>query len=390
MKCLYELLKGHYDSVMNSNFGLLPFDELIKSGDECARFIRIVLHDKEAYPLKNKPDIAVHYDFVKERSLHAVLSFLIGCLFLPFENLSKEIYKSFKSSFQSSISPEDAVKRLWMFTALYHDWGYGSKNLSKKDYEFPETYNLLIDEYEDSRLMCLKDYSQRFPRAFAHSYEQIDLYDRYAREYHEREDYRSALNRPKESIDHGILGGRMIFDRLIREELKGSCVRNEEMLIYKAACLTIAQHNIFKSNSLERDKRYELYCGSDGLRYLYHNSGFFIGMSTPLLLLLCLVDTLECMKRFGKQEIPNGSIRTNTILDNIFLEVGPNSICIDYSDLESYIKRTKPFETVEQFERYIHGVCGMNTWTKLTPVRISRSGGTRIEIRMDAERINQL
>lgn len=201
----------------------------------------------------------------------------------------------------------------------------------------------------------------------AYTYDEIRAYDAYAREFHKgRHD--------TEMVDHGILSGALIFDRLakgIRKDAPNDAVKR--LRFTKTACLTIAQHNIFKSPNIETDKKY-----GDTLQKLHSTSDFRISLDTPLLLLLSLVDTFECIKRFGQSENERQYLQKHTILQSIVLDVLPDSLSIDYATLSGRIQ-AKDERLRECFTRYKNGLCGIDYWTALCAERVSEE---RIVIRL--------
>lgn len=342
METLLSAVTTKYDQICKKYFrdlSLNPFESLIGDGNECAKFIRAVLKDDDINQVGKD---STYYQFAKDRSTHAVLTYLIGLCFFDFHDLQRNIaaLSNSKSRFKT-----DEVNRLWMLTSLYHDWGYTSKNVEKSDYKFRGKYDLFEDVYSDSRLKVLLNYSRTYSKTFAHTYDQIKAYGKYSRAYRQNENKSTkssgSSKKPVEMIDHGILGGVTIFDRLIHNILKSESPSETELLLAKTSCSTIAQHNIFKSDSPQRDEKYREYCGSNVLEYLYYENGFSIGMGTPLLLLMCLVDTFECIKRFGQSEGLSQYLQTKTVLSNIEIEISKTTIMLDYRKLLQYIREEK-------------------------------------------------
>ena len=383
MYSLLYLISDKYNQIVNQErIGVIsiPFERLICSGDECAKFIRSVLNDREI-DLPNEVDS--YYQFKKDRATHAVLTFLIGLVFFDFLDISGKIASAF---FPNNPDKKKDTERLWMFTALYHDWAYTSPKIENPHLVFHEKYDLLSDNYSDNGLQCLSFFSTTHPEAFAHNYEQIRAYDRYARAYHlnstNRHNHKKS-NKPKEVIDHGILGGITIFNRLVRNAIRINRMSEKELLVYKSACITIAQHNIFKSDSPDRDSLYKKYSGGDELEYLYFNNGFSIGIDKPLLYLLCLVDTFECIKRFGQSENKGEYLQTKTVLENINLKIEGSLISIDYSNLLAHIQRERKKAVEYCFsERYIKGIEQLGFWTDITVRTIDEDNAihTRFEL----------
>lgn len=136
----------------------------------------------------------------------------------------------------------------------------------------------------------INDFSELYTHVLAYIYDEIEAYDRYVREYH-------LHKKDVEIIDHGILGGVKTFDRLVKKIGKDSKTDHPEgkkdilakqLVFAKISCLTIAQHNIFKSPDTKYDLKY-----GDELRRLHSTSDFKINMETPLLMLLFLFSFVE-------------------------------------------------------------------------------------------------
>lgn len=323
--------------------------EIIKDDKSSAEFIRKVLYDEEYRTVEDSDNL---FEFSKERAIHSVLTFFVGLVFLEFNFFHQEIAEAVSQCYQF----KDVV-RLWMVTSLYHDWGYYSKEIEKGnlDLKTTVTYYLLKDEYEQADwLNPIRNFSLRYPRALAYSYEEINAYDQYIRRYHEK-------NEDIEKIDHGILGGVKIFNRIVKRiEKDKKAQKRDDLLFAKFACLTIAQHNIFKSKDKEQDEEYGV-----ELKKLHSNSNFRVSMRTSLLLLLSLVDTFECIKKFSKRAGNRRYITKQTILDNILLSVTPNEINIDLSSLKKKVLVREDTDLTKTFQEYVNGLCGFSSWTTL-------------------------
>ena len=210
------------------------------------------------------------------------------------------------------------------------------------------------------------DFAKAHNSFFAHSYAQIICYDQYARQYHTRK--KDSFER----LDHGILGGILVFNDLVRKALKTQKY-DTDLLLAKACCVTIAQHNIFKSSSADKDKEYPT-----DLSYLYHDSPFRINIDTPLLLFLCLVDTLECVKKFSKEENEKSSLQTKTVLSSIALTINEDKICINLSELRRRINGKKNPTFSETYTNYRKGVAGLHTWTAFNSIPLDDDSDTII------------
>ena len=119
------------------------------------------------------------------------------------------------------------------------------------------------------------------------------------------------------------------------------------------------RHNIFKSSSKECDRKYP-----EGLlKKLGHDSSFRINRKTPLLLLLSLVDTIECVKKFGKKDQEdngNKSFEALTVLKSIFVFSDKEKIEIDLSEFAKKMKK----KGIDK-EEYWKSISTLSNWTEL-------------------------
>lgn len=324
--------------------------DFIYDDESSAIFIREMLRDDD---FKTPDEASEIFNFAKTRARHSVITFLMGLVFKRFSGGFFEYSRIKENANYADEKRYSELLRTWLITSLYHDKAYYSEHLKngKIDYYKTFKYFLLTDKYADDRLNCVADFSSRYPGVLAHTYENILSYDNYARGYH------ANTIDDGEKVDHGILGGIIVFNELVRKSLRAT-KSNSELPMVKACCLTIAQHNIFKSDSPESDKLYPL-----DLSYLYHDSDFKIGMGTPLLLFLCLVDTIECVKRFSKGENEKTSLQTKTVLSSIFITVTEEEIQINYSQLHKKIVEKDNSDFHNVYERYLNGVLSLDKWT---------------------------
>ncbi|MCI5773698.1 MAG: hypothetical protein MR210_03965 [Erysipelotrichaceae bacterium] len=321
------------------------FESIMVDDKECSNVIKKILNDDY---FEKQNDIL--YSFQQARARHILLTYFIGLVF-------SDAYLMHK---------KEHWEKLWFITALYHDSGYYSKEISNDRFDIKKhKFYLLNSFYNEKKLSCLNDKDNYFKKnVLAHSYDQIEKYDRYIRQFHEN-------NNDVEIVDHGILGGVLTFDKLVNNFFKTES-KSDDLIEIKESCLAIAQHNIFKSSSENYDNLYLEY----GLDHLISTSKFKINDTTPLLYFLCLVDTIECIKKFAKAK-KDRYLKTKTILSNIFIDINNNSITIDYSKLLNHImeadeksfKRIKKKEEINfkelfpVFENYYDDVLNLDKWT---------------------------
>ena len=296
------------------------------------------------------------FDIAQTRARHSAVTFLMGLVlgkaFKIFDKISVRV-----SSQDTMIEPLSL--ELWLLTALNHDVAYTLKNITNPNLNYQKTYTFyLLDDYygdysERNKISVLNDFSKKYSSFFAYSYDEIEAYDRYARQYH-------ALAQDKEKVDHGILGGVYFFNRKVKY-LNTTESSIGDYLLTKGASLTIAQHNIFKSNNKERDKKYP-----NELRKLYSTSDFVIDQKTPALLLLSLVDTVECVKRLSKKENKAPILETLTVLRNIEVFVDDNKVIVDYWKLKVAIENKEDRKRnllLTKLEKHMGAIKSLKYWT---------------------------
>ena len=316
-KSLYSLMNEQIIK-LDTKSGYETIDEFITDDGKSMQFIKSLSNVFEV----NNGGV---YEIAKIRARHSVITFLMGMIF-----------------------------RLWLLTSLNHDIAYFSDRLKngKIDYKKTFKYYLFDENSEDDFLKYVRLFPKQYMSTLAYSYEEILLYDKYARKYHKEK------GDTKEQVDHGILGGVITFYNSIRKIKKSGCNENE-ILIAEASSLTIAQHNIFKSSSKECDRKYP-----EGLlKKLGHDSSFRINRKTPLLLLLSLVDTIECVKKFGKKDQEdngNKSFEALTVLKSIFVFSDKEKIEIDLSEFAKKMKK----KGIDK-EEYWKSISTLSNWTEL-------------------------
>ena len=316
--------------------------EIIVNDKLSAEFIKEQLHDQELdIPVDDNSDL---YEIAASRARHSVVTYLMGQVFMKFLNFREKICKLCDTYVNIS------VDELWMLTALYHDSGYYSKLVEKENFDFENEFKedyLLGDKYQSHR--------GKLDTILVYSFEEIKNYARYKSEY-----YSKKFPQKKEKVDHGILGGCITYRKLLRKSRKN---RNEisepDQLKTEIFCLTIAQHNIYKSPNAETDKVYEEY----GLQRLKHNSELRISMDAPLLLLLSLVDTVECVKKLSKGENDNKYLETSTILNSIKINIEEDKLKVDFEELNKRCLDKKDGSISDSFCRLVENISSLNTWT---------------------------
>lgn len=335
--------------------------EFITDDNKSAEFIRNILKDDSFIHPDEKSPL---HEVAKSRSRHSALTFLIGLVFKEFGGL----YDSFEKT--TKFGNEHISLKLWMMTALSHDKGYYSERLKSgiPAHKQRFTHKLLTDSYFYDNWQELEKYPKEIQNVLAYQYDDIITYDIASVGW--RQD-----NKNDERVDHGILGGCIVFNDYINKLQKTTATSIEkELYSIKTCALTIAQHNMFKSANADDDKKYP-----NKPPILQSSSDFRISKNTPLLLFLSLIDTFECVKKFSKEE-NDAYVETLTVLKKIKLHVDTYSITVDYSELFDHIKNKKDNSLNQSKENYFDSIMTLNNWTVLQTASVLNTDTYRITI----------
>jgi hypothetical protein len=341
-----EFIEGSEKAKNSQNF----IDELMKA------------NTIDNFPRKSNLKLSRVYRYPQERARHIAISFLFGMVLSEFCGFYASLPEVLNRQDDDEQTKAALSQRMWLITSLSHDTCYSLKSkLSDSNLVFETEYPrfLLTDTYNDPQMASIQNFTEDYPRVFAHNYEQILAYNDYIRQYKD-------WDPPHEVNDHGILGGVDMFNHLTRnmQDMEARD-RAQELALIKACCLTVAQHNIFKSTSEGSDtfyKKLKLY-------HLLTTSNFRITRETPLLLFLCLVDTIECMKRFSQGATKSSYLQATTILKKIYMYVDKEKIVLDFSRLKDHIdeKDRNVTDNTKKlgptYQRYLDSLKNFHTWT---------------------------
>lgn len=361
-----------------SPFGTTCYDvaDFIKNDNKSKDFLNSFNYNKKLFPSDEGNNIKI----TKGRARHSAISLLLGLCIGDFCNLFCDCSSIFNDDLICYLYVNEPYinYKLWMCTATNHDYGYFSSYVTqmKKLNELPIKYDLFDDSLDWGKDF-FTNFEQTYPRILKNSYQQIKDYYLYSQNYHRKD---NSL----EKSDHGIIGGVLLYNRFVRnniDNIKNTSASSlsfsrisddityRDILYYKASCLTICQHNIFKSKNSHSDKLY-----TKKLSHLHHNRGYYIGRKHPLLLLLSLVDTIECVKTFSQKESESQYFQTLTILNSVRLYSDKQKIIIDFSDLATKIYKDKPNSgLLTELDKHIKSIIGMSNWTCLDVKQFSKS-----------------
>ena len=160
----------------------------------------------------------------------------------------------------------------------------------------------------------------------------------------------------------GCIAFKNFCKKLKKDKKRGLAPSSVISSIQKIACIISASHNIYKS-SLKTDKIYVRY----GLDKLTSESPVRVTRKNPLLLLLSLVDTIECTKRFSKKENAKEYLIQSTTLKYVDIEVCNGAAIIDFTRLESYlVNERKSLNMREKLVSHIDAIKSIDDWTNFT------------------------
>ena len=353
MASLYELINAELEKNKSITYNRL--DEFITDDKRSAEFIMSL---SEGLKFSMPDESTELYRVAQSRARHSAIVCLFGQLIIS--NIT---------GFNAESKREELFDNIWLLAALNHDIGYTLKGLinASIDYKKEFRYYLLQDQYNTDELQVLNDFSKRYGQYFAYTYEEIESYDQYARNYH------SKNPDDVEKVDHGILGGVYLFNQKI-----GRCIKDSkpaaDYIITKAAAITVAQHNLYKSPNEKIDKFYPA-----DLKKLHSTSTFRISKETPVLLLLSLIDTVDCVKRFSKKNTPGSSLESISVLKGIDVTFDNNSAVISFQELSNRIA-AKEKELAKKggsgtgirkiLDDHMRGVMSLNDWTTYKVERV--------------------
>ncbi len=265
----------------------------------------------------------------KDRDIHTISTFFLGILLKPFCNIHE-------------LKPD--FRYLWFIACLYHDYGYHiEKDKTKYTPKNSSIKNLL-------RILKIKNNFLTLEYYKGEKLETITKYYDFC-----RKEYCF--------INHGIIGGLMLYDRLKKNYIdnknkakrEGIKVENDDFIynelhwslkhdvFYREIADAIISHNIWYAYS-EKDK--SLYESYQIKSLSIQNKSERVSLnSNPFLFLLLLADTIEPIKSFNQ-------ISYDCLLEKIDIEIiegskiliSVNDNCLNYKvwfskilDLENWM-----------------------------------------------------
>ena len=366
MQSLFEYLESIYKQLPSlvqldlKSFEIISsskFKDLIDDDKKCIELISSVLEFSTEAIFMNR-----------HRASHIIVTWVLGVGLSNFVKNGKVLTGFFNLN----------ETRLWLQTAIVHDYGYFCREIkSMLPLEtITKDYDLLTDTYYVDELRCLNGLSihPEFRCFFSYDYNEIKNYYLYIQSWH-RDMMKNSISDNKSMFDdvsdHGIVGGCKAFSRYCKHitSLKNDYHYGSSDVItkiQKISCIIAASHNIFKSNTKEKDEKYI----EARLENLTSTSPVRITKANFLLLLLSLVDAIECTKRFSKKENPNEYLVQSTVLSRVDINVKENEIQVDFDRLDRFIlNERKSASMSKKLERHIEVIVGLEDWTDFHATR---------------------
>lgn len=226
----------------------------------------------------------------------------------------------------------------WSAMCLFHDFGY---IIEKNNLDFP------AEQYKDITNVIRKFNMQYNLCDFV----ETELIEKY---------YSYRINEYN-VIDHGIVGGMLLFNYLLKEEmkkaklLKTATICSEIILfgdkvkrIISIWAMNIARHNMWFANA-ENESLYKKY-NLNALIPKENKSHRIIFSNEPMLFLLCLLDSIELLKK-KEYEVAIDVLKENCMrvsVNNRMLEIILNgeiaekySSCIDWLNIAEKVKKSQ-------------------------------------------------
>jgi len=333
--------------------GYKPISDIINNYNKCHNYIIDILttHGKEDSVLYINVKQNLRY-----RLKHIVYTFGIGVLISKFMGLKEKIENEFKY-FNNHILNNFFF--YWMLVSIYHDYGYfindkfsqcnNIKEINVNYNIFDKTLvipNSIIGDDADN-ILNLDSICPRY------SYDTLNNYFIYSKNI-----WGKGI-----ILEHGILGGLTVFSDLVintfnkinklnkgknltRQNFKngyfdhktGILFKESDINIFKKIGCNIMEHNIWKCYDKVDEENYLVY----RLNEIMYDNFNKINDESPLLKLLSIVDTIEFIKVFCRddnEEIAKKfSLNNPVIISNkIKIEVTDKKILINYEELEIYL-----------------------------------------------------
>lgn len=333
----FHSLEWYYEEIAKAYFDDTPSVIELFQNNQAKKFIG-------QYFEKERKNPKIHYcidRITSFRAIHTVSSFLLG---LALRNHLHFDTRSWRR-LPGETSPNGSFELFWSWICLFHDIGYyyevNSEQFAKCK-TMPELIKTLKIKYNLLDESCCRELIQNY--------------------------YAMRINSDAPKVDHGIIGAMLLYDALMN--LSECTEIYSEIKNYKSfyakICDTIAKHNMWRATNMTIDhyikfELFELIPDNDLHHKVYYKND-------PLLFLLSLVDTIDPIKYFCRDNRYRNSISTTDVLENVYLQfldysgVKQLSITYDASAFDDYAKEIADQET------------GLSSWLG-THIRLSDTKG---------------
>lgn len=297
-------------------------------------------------------DMAFFQTYLSEgKHEHTVILYFLGCLFS--EIIDKQLKQHLLYHIPSIIEWYD-FRYTWFLTCLYHDT---ATVIEENEYRegCSTDINFYLGKYDVKYKIFEHAWKKSQRKPYTYSEKLIKNYFKYRVEYCHK-------------IDHGIIAGYILYDRLVKnykktwmEFSKANSGEKYEHFYYQdlnwridhidhlaIIADAIISHNIWYSENTDESREiYRQY----GLDSLFYNPSARITQMNPLVFFLGLLDTVEPFKRF----------KTRDCLDHVVIQFNN-----DY-------KKSIEFKTIDDFEatKWFESVNNMGIWLAVDIENIS-------------------
>lgn len=256
-----------------------------------------------------------------ERNMHTVSLYILGIYFFD------HLYNSKKSDLS-----RDEFLYVWYMACLYHDIGYAIENGKGYDYKTLEAFIKQIDLKEKEDIFKKCDNKKLCNKKLCSGY------------------YKYIME-TRNHIDHGIVGGILLYKKLIESYYKAKAdnsnpndsFHTEDGLYfspnlfpyYAIAAEAIIRHNMWYLNENNKAdyEKYEIeeLCADNKVK----------ASDDIILFLLCLGDIIEPLKKFSYD---------CNVLNEIDIEINNNVLEIKAdADSAKYVEYLKEIESLKEF-----------------------------------------
>ena len=307
--------------------------------------MNLPLNDKK---IKNN-NLLVRYN-------HILFTFVLGILLSDFLNLKTRIENDYKKYFKTK---ENIFLKVWLILSLYHDYGYFIQEEYKKFKKLDDVpvNNRIFDFEEQNRVYEWFGLKPEKTKKLRYNEDIIEKY---------YECYANSNMNSNEPIEHGILGGYVLYDAILnnnannQDKLKKFFKQNLDEFsndvldnnIYVDICYRIIEHNIWAIDT--SNKFFSNFNNNKVLEPIYKNKFPKIGTDESLLMLLSLTDTIEYIKRLSITGIdnPNSQNRPSTLAKKIYINVSNDEINIDTFNVKK----------INGYDKWFNDIKNMSDW----------------------------